>query len=143
MLLNVLNSKLTKMQNTPRNGMFSLNSTITRLLVGNTVANSSKEFSVIFLRDMDEPAEIKSRIETTKANHGKSGLKMVDLQSQGKSTLAKMLSTIVVGDFTSNYLAVLHGVDPTPVEVITHLKGTLQQNGFREKIIKELEKILA
>jgi hypothetical protein len=38
-------------------------------------------------------------------------------------------------------LAVLHGVDPTPVEVITHLKGTLQQNGFKEKIIRELEKI--
>ncbi len=102
--------------------------------------DSCKGFSVIFLRDIDEPAEIKSRIETTKQIMGNSGLKMVDLQSQGKSTLAKMLSTIVVGDFTSNYLAVLHGVDPTPVEIITHLKGTIQQNGFREKIIKELEK---
>ena len=66
---------------------------------------------------------------------------MFELQSQGKSALAKMLSTIIVADFTSIYLAVLHGVDPTPVKTITHLKGTLQQNGFKEKIIKELEKI--
>ena len=101
--------------------------------------DSRKGFSVIFLRDADEPMEIRSRIETTKQIMGNSGLKMADLQSQGTSTLAKMLSTILVGDFTSNYLAVLHGVDPTPVEVITHLKGTLQQNGFKEKIIKELE----
>jgi glucose/mannose-6-phosphate isomerase len=103
--------------------------------------DSCKEFSVILLRDEDEPVEIKSRIETTKQIMGNSGLKMVDLQSKGKSTLAKILSTIIVADFTSNYLAVLHGVDPTPVEIITHLKGTLQQNGFKEKIIKELEKI--
>jgi len=103
--------------------------------------DSCKGFSIIFLRDTDEPVEIKSRIETTKQIIGNSGLKMVDLQSQGNSALAKMLSTIVVADFTSNYLAVLHGVDPTPVEVITHLKGTLQKNGFKEKIIRELEKI--
>ena len=101
----------------------------------------SKRFSVILLRDSDEPVEIKSRIETTKQIMGNSGLKMVDLQSQGKSVLAKMISTTIVADFTSNYLAVLHGVDPTPVEIITHLKGTLQKNGFKEKIIQELEKI--
>ncbi len=51
-----------------------------------------------------------------------------------------MLSTIVVGDFTSVYLSVLRGEDPTPVEVITHLKKTLEKNGVKEKIIEELEK---
>ena len=39
------------------------------------------------------------------------------------------------------YLAVLHGVDPTPVEVINHLKNTLEKNGVKEKIIDELEKL--
>ena len=29
-----------------------------------------------------------------------------------------MLSTILVGDFTSVYLAVLRGIDPTPVKTI-------------------------
>ena len=45
-----------------------------------------------------------------------------------------MLSTIVVGDFTSVYLAVLRGVDPTPVKTINFLKDTLKQNGVKEKI---------
>ena len=72
---------------------------------------------------------------------GNSGLKMVDLQSQGKSALAKMLSTILIADFTSNYLAVLHGVDPTPVKTINYLKDTLKQNGFREKVIRDLSKL--
>jgi glucose/mannose-6-phosphate isomerase len=100
-----------------------------------------KWFSVIFIRDIDEPAEIESRIETTKQIMEKVGLIMFDLEVQGKSPLAKMLSTIVVGDFISIYLAVLHGVDPTPVRTINVLKDTLKQNGIKEKIISELEKL--
>jgi hypothetical protein len=60
---------------------------------------------------------------------------------QGKSTLAKMLSTIVIGDFTSIYLAVMHGVDPTPVLTINHLKSTIEENGVKEKILAELKEI--
>ncbi len=98
-------------------------------------------FSAIFIRDKDEPAEIRSRIETTKKIMQPAGVKMFEVQSQGESTLAKMLSTICIGDFTSVYLAVLLGVDPTPVKTINYLKDTLKQNGFREKVISELEKI--
>ena len=66
---------------------------------------------------------------------------MFDLEVQGKTPLAKMLSTIVVGDFISVYLAVLRGVDPTPVKTINVLKDTLKQNGVKEKILAELEKL--
>ena len=52
-----------------------------------------------------------------------------------------MLSTILVGDFTSVYLSVLRGVDPTPVKTVNYLKDTLKQNGFREKVIGELAKL--
>ena len=84
---------------------------------------------------------IKSRIEITKQIMSDSGLKIFEIQTQGKNALAKMISTIVIGDFTSVYLAVLHGVDPTPVVVINHLKDTLEKNGVKEKIIGELEKL--
>ena len=100
-----------------------------------------KWFSVIFIRDIDEPVEIESRIETTKQIMERVGLVMFDLEVQGKSLLAKMLSTIVVGDFVSVYLAVLHGVDPTPVRNVNILKDTLKQNGIKEKIISELENL--
>ncbi len=98
-----------------------------------------KWFSVIFIRDIDEPAEIESRIEKTKQIMERVGLVMFDLEVQGKSPLAKMLSTIVIGDFISIYLAVLHGVDPTPVRTVNILKDTLKMNGTKEKIISELE----
>jgi hypothetical protein len=38
-------------------------------------------------------------------------------------------------------LAVLHGVDPTPVKTINYLKDTLKENGVKEKIISDLAKL--
>jgi glucose/mannose-6-phosphate isomerase len=100
-----------------------------------------KWYTIILIRDVDEPVEIESRIEATKQIMERRGLVMVDLEAQGASPLAKMLSTILVGDFTSVYLAVLRGEDPTPVKTITVLKDTLGQSGIKDKIIGELEKI--
>jgi glucose/mannose-6-phosphate isomerase len=97
-------------------------------------------FSIILIRDKEEPSGIKRRIEITKQIMSQADLKMYEIWAQGKGALAKMISTMVVGDFTSVYLAVLHGVDPTPVAVINHLKGELEKNGVKEKIIAELEK---
>ena len=100
-----------------------------------------KCFSFLFIRDNAEPLEIKSRIESTKQIMNKAGLKTFDVCAQGKSALARILSAVVVGDFTSVYLAVLRGVDPTPVKTISHLKNELKENGVKEKIVDELEKL--
>jgi glucose/mannose-6-phosphate isomerase len=100
-----------------------------------------KYFSVIFIRDSDTPVEIESRIDITHQIMERAGLIMFDLEVQGKSTLAKMLSTVVVGDFISVYLAVTRGADPTPVLTINYLKTSLGENGVKEKILAELEKI--
>ena len=43
----------------------------------------------------------------------------------GQGRLAEAFSLIVLGDFVSAYLAVLYGLDPTPVEVIAQLKARL------------------
>jgi hypothetical protein len=48
-----------------------------------------------------------------------------------------------VGDFTSVYLAMLRGVDPTPVNTVNLMKEKIEQNGVKEKILRELEKISA
>jgi glucose/mannose-6-phosphate isomerase len=98
-------------------------------------------FSVIFIHDQEAPLEITSRMDITQGIMERAGLIMFDLKVQGKSTLAKMLSTIVIGDFISIYLAVMRGVDPTPVLTINYLKTSLGENGVKEKIISELEKI--
>lgn len=49
------------------------------------------------------------------------------LDGEGKSPLSQMMSLIVLGDYISYYLALLYGIDPSPVTVIDYLKGRLAQ----------------
>ena len=49
------------------------------------------------------------------------------VNSGGGGRLARIVTTVLLGDFTSVYLALLYGVDPTPVEKIDFLKGRLQE----------------
>lgn len=103
----------------------------------------SKIFSAIFIRDKDEREEIHHRIEATqKLIHAKS-LRVFEVWSRGSGRLAKMLSAICIGDFASVYLAILRGVDPTPVKTIALLKEKMRQTGIKEKIIRELQVLAA
>jgi glucose/mannose-6-phosphate isomerase len=101
----------------------------------------AKCFSVIFIRDADEPVEIRQRIEVTRELIRRQIRRLFEVWSKGKCSLAKMSSVICIGDFTSVYLAVLRGIDPTPVKTIALLKEKLKQTGKKEKVIRELEKL--
>ncbi len=98
-------------------------------------------FSTVFIRDEDEPEEIKLRIEITKELMQNNVAKIFEVWSLGESKLAKILSTILIGDFTSVYLAVMRGIDPTPVRTISLLKSKMKQSGVKEKVISELQKM--
>jgi glucose/mannose-6-phosphate isomerase len=102
----------------------------------------AKWFSVIFIRDIHEPVEIRQRIEATKEIMRREKLRLFKIQAIGKSSLARMASVICTGDFTSVYLAVLRGIDPTPVRTITFLKERLKRSGVKERTIRELQKLV-
>jgi glucose/mannose-6-phosphate isomerase len=106
------------------------------------VGELARYFSVIFIRDKDEPKEIRIRIEITKELTSTESVKTFEVWSKGKSRLAKMLSTVLIGDFTSVYLAILRGVDPTPVKTISLLKEKMKQGGVKEKVLRELQKLV-
>ena len=101
--------------------------------------NLGLSFSAIVLRDKSEPDAVRTRIETTKGLMKSSVSKIVEVWAQGDSKLARMLSTVCVGDFSSVYLAILHGIDPTPVSTIDRLKIEIGKQGSRNKIIDELK----
>jgi glucose/mannose-6-phosphate isomerase len=67
-------------------------------------------------------------MDVTRAILKKNGVKIVEVSSLGKGLLARMFSLIYIGDFTSFYLAVLNGGDPTPVERVTYLKNELAKS---------------
>lgn len=99
----------------------------------------AKCFAVIYLRDKVEPLEIRSRIEITKSIMQSNKIKIYEVWAQGKSNLSKILSTILIGDFTSVYLALLHGIDPTPVSTIAAMKEKIEQNKVKDKILQQLK----
>lgn len=45
--------------------------------------------------------------------------------ADGQDRLGQALSAIVTGDYASVYLAFMYGVDPSPIEVISHIKKQL------------------
>jgi glucose/mannose-6-phosphate isomerase len=84
-----------------------------------------EEIAVVFLRDKDDHPRVKLRMEITKGVIEQYASKVIEIQSEGKSVLARMFSLIYLGDWTSYYLAILNGIDPTPVKVIDYLKNEL------------------
>ncbi len=53
------------------------------------------------------------------------GVTVVRAQARGTSLLARLFSLVQLGDYASYYLALLYGVDPTPVAAIQDLKARL------------------
>jgi glucose/mannose-6-phosphate isomerase len=82
-------------------------------------------FSAVFLEDPDQHPRIVRRIELTCAEVERSGGSAVRAAARGDSRLERVLSLVLLGDLVSVYLAVLDGVDPTPVEPIERFKAEL------------------
>ena len=86
----------------------------------------SKKFICILFRDSDnESVYITKRLNFMKKLFEEVSANVIEIQVKGKKRLAKMIYTMYLGDFTSCYLALLRGIDPTPVDAITELKSEL------------------
>jgi len=96
----------------------------------------TKKFSVILLRDLDEPPEIRHRIEATKSLALHKAWEVLEIYARGDGKLARMFSLLHMGDLTSIYLAILQGTDPSPVEIIDKIKLEL---GKRFNLVEKLK----
>jgi glucose/mannose-6-phosphate isomerase len=47
------------------------------------------------------------------------------VEGEGTSPLSQMMTLVLFGDYVSYYLAILHKIDPSPVEAIDYLKEQL------------------
>lgn len=65
------------------------------------------------------------RFEVTAAQFRESGIPVQVIPVAGKTILAQLLAATAWGDFTSIYLALLEGIDPTPVPHIEALKAAM------------------
>lgn len=95
-------------------------------LVGwRVLSEDMRNMQVFFLRDKDDHKRIAYRMDITKQIIAEHTLRIEEVWSEGTSLLTRMFSLVYLGDWMSFYLAVLNGQDPTPVQVIDHLKSEL------------------
>ena len=85
-----------------------------------------EKFQVIFLRSpQDEHHQVTKRFGILHEVLTSKGVEVKEFTAQGNTVMARMFSLISLADWTSYYLALLAGVDPSPVPVIMQLKSKL------------------
>jgi glucose/mannose-6-phosphate isomerase len=99
-------------------------------LVGWAGDEDLDRFTAVFLRYADEHPQAKARFDFTGRLIQQRGGRVVQIDSRGESVPEKLLTSSLMGDAVSVYLAALRQVDPTPVSVITELKAKVGETGF-------------
>jgi glucose/mannose-6-phosphate isomerase len=79
----------------------------------------------VVLETKQEHERMARRFDVTAEVMQAAGFPALRVEGRGESALAQVMSLVMLGDLTSVYLAVLRGVDPTPVQEIEGLKQRL------------------
>lgn len=83
------------------------------------------KFFVLMLRDPEAHPQNVRRFEITAELLREKGVDVVTLDMDGESVYSRVFRSIALGDFTSYYLALEYGQDPTPVAMVEALKKRL------------------
>ena len=80
----------------------------------------------IIIKDSGENARLKKKIEVARDLMAEKFGKVVEVETVGKANLTRMMSALLIGDFTSAYLGILYGVDPSTTDSIVKLKASME-----------------
>jgi glucose/mannose-6-phosphate isomerase len=89
---------------------------------------TSRSFMVILLRDPDEHERVSLRFDITQRLIRDNVAEIGELQAEGTSLLARILSLVLVTQLAAIYVGLAYGVDPGPVESIQKLKAELAEH---------------
>ena len=98
-------------------------------IVGWQSAAALGRFAAVFLDDADTHPRVQQRIALTRERIADQATGTFVVSSRGGTAVERVFSLVLLGDLVSVYMAVLRGVDPTPVHVIEDLKGRLASGG--------------
>jgi glucose/mannose-6-phosphate isomerase len=82
---------------------------------------------LVTLRSEGEHPRVSKRVKVTLPLMENHVAESLQVWAEGESALSRLYSLIYLGDLVSVYLALLNGVDPTPVERIQLLKQKLRE----------------
>lgn len=90
-------------------------------------AEVAQRVFVILLHSTHLHPRVMLRYHITQEMLDQAGIAHHAVEAKGSSPLSQMMSTILLGDYVSFYLALLNEVDPSPVPVIDAVKERLAQ----------------
>jgi len=82
---------------------------------------------VVFLEDREQGDRIDLRVQSSVRLLEEAGAPVRRILSDEAALLPRMIGLVALGDYTSVYLAIGWGIDPTPVEKIDFLKAKLAE----------------
>jgi glucose/mannose-6-phosphate isomerase len=87
----------------------------------------NQNVQIIFLKDSPIHSKIEKRMQLTRDILEKHASAVLQVESRGRSLLARQFSLVYLGDVVSLYLAALYSVDPTAIENINYIKQHLAE----------------
>lgn len=87
--------------------------------------NPQAKFFIIMLKDPEDNERNKRRYEPTAQLLKEKGIESEILDMEGDNVFSKIFLSIILADWTSYYLALEYGQDPTPVDMVENLKKIL------------------
>lgn len=84
--------------------------------------------AVVLLRDAEDSAATRTRLTLTGEYAARKGAVVHEVESVGEGRLARLASLVQFGDYLSLYLALMNGVDPTPIASINEFKRRLAES---------------
>ena len=81
--------------------------------------------AAVLLEDSEQHPRVRERMELTCRVAEQGGVDSTRVSARGDNGVERVLSQVLLGDLVSVYVAVLDGVDPTPVTVLEWLKEQL------------------
>lgn len=86
---------------------------------------TNKPYAIIDLQSSYEHPQIKKRFEVSERLLSGKRPHPNDIHAEGDTPLEQLLWTVIMGDFTTIYLGLLNGVNPTPVDLVEKMKKEL------------------
>jgi glucose/mannose-6-phosphate isomerase len=86
-----------------------------------------KDVSIVVLRDAEDAPEVASRLALTADYAARRGAAVHLLETPPGERLARLAGAVQFADYLSLYLALLRGVDPTPIASIDEFKRRLAE----------------
>jgi len=103
----------------------------------------TRRYSLILLRGVEEPPEVRERIQVLKQRiFTKKARSVIEINGQGETRLARIFSLIFTVDMISMYLAVLYNRDPMASKIFPLLKHDMTERlGTLKRLEEQIQKL--